>query len=144
MRTIIKSKSLGPFCITNEITIVCKSNFFSCGFYTLASTREPHMCICSKLGFQPSHNSKGVLGTALVGNLFKIYTTIFKSSLHRDVGRDELLIILLTMFMSIRFLLSATPFCCGEPGIIYLTIMPCSLRKFTNGPGFCHSPVYLP
>ena len=115
--------------------VVLGSNFFSCGWYTLTSTWQPHMCIWFKLGFHPFHNSKGVLGTALDGTLFKIYTAIYKASLHMLEGRLDKLIMLLTMSINVRFLLSATPFCCGEPGIVYWAIILFSSRNLANGSG---------
>ena len=74
---------------------------------------------CFKLGFQPFHNSNGVLGTALVGTLFKIYVAVFKASGHKEIGKLELLNILLTISNNVLFLLSATPFCDGVPGKVY-------------------------
>ena len=91
-----------------------------CGLYTLISAGQPHTCKCFKLGFQPFHSSNGVLGTALDGTLFKTYTAVFKPSLYKDKDKFVLLIMLRTMSISVRFLLSATPFCCGVPGIVYL------------------------
>ena len=93
----------------NSLTVL-GSNFFSYGLYTLTSAGQPYSRTCLKLGFQPFHNSKRVLGTTLVGTLFNTYTTVFKASLHKDNGRLELLIILRTMSINVQFRLSATPF----------------------------------
>jgi len=84
------------------------------------------MCMCFKLGFHPVHNSKGVLGTALDGTRFNTYTAVFKASLHKNKGNSELLSMLLTMSIRVRFLFSATPFCCGVPGIVYWATIPSS------------------
>ena len=50
-----------------------------------------------RLGFQYFHNSKGILGTTLVGTWFSTYVVIFMASLHKDSERLELLTILLSM-----------------------------------------------
>ena len=77
------------------------------------------MRTCRKLDFQPLNNSKGVIGTALVGTRFNMYTDILRASVHKDLERLELLSILHTMSNNVRFLLSVIPFLSGEPGEVY-------------------------
>src|ERR1044072_8474055 len=92
---------------------VRESNFFSCGLYTLASAGQPQTCRCLKLGFLLVHNSKGVLGTALLGTWFNKYIAVFNAYIHKNLGNEQLLIILLTISINVLLRLSATPFCCG-------------------------------
>ena len=77
------------------------------------------MSIYRKLGFQPLNNSNGVFGITLVETQFNIYTVVLRASVHKDLGSLELLSILCTMSIKVQFLLSATPFWSGEPGIVY-------------------------
>ena len=91
------------------------------------------MHICRKLGFQPFHNSNGVLGTTFVGTRFNIYTVVLRASVHKDSGSLELLRILLTMSINVRFLLSATPFWSGEPRHCVLSNYPMLLKKLRKG-----------
>lgn len=102
------------------------------------------MCTRLKLGFHPFQISKGVLGIAFDGTLFKLYIAVFKASLQKFKGRLKLLIILLTMSTSVLFLFFATPFYCGVPDIVYYAIKPSSFRNFANGLGICPFSVYLP
>ena len=108
---LIESISLRPFRIDNEKTINCpRANVFSCGLYTLTSAGQHHSCTCLKLGFQPFHNSKGVLGTTFGGTLFNTYKIVFRASLHKNNGRLKLHIILKTMSINVWFYFSATTF----------------------------------
>ena len=66
---------------------ILDSNFFSCELLTLISAGQPYICTCLILGFQPFHNSKGVLKIALVGTLFSAYVAVFRASLPKDNGR---------------------------------------------------------
>lgn len=88
------------------------------------------MCTRLKLGFHPFQISKGVLGIAFDGTLFKLYIAVFKASLQKFKGRLKLLIILLTMSTSVLFLFFATPFYCGVPDIVYCAIKPSSFINF--------------
>lgn len=65
------------------------------------------------------HNSKGVLVTTLIGTRFRIYAVIFNISLHKDLGKLVLLIMLLTISTSVLFWRSTTSFYCGILGIVY-------------------------
>lgn len=60
---------------------VLSSSFSSCELYTLTSVRQPHSCICLKLGFQPFYNSKEVLGTVSVRILFNMLECLLSASL---------------------------------------------------------------
>jgi hypothetical protein len=80
----------------------------------------------------------------LNGTLFKIYIVVFNVSLHKDNGISKLLIMLLIMFISVRFLLLATTFCYSVPGIIDCAITPSSSRNFTNRLDIYNVSVYLP
>lgn len=88
------------------------------------------MCTRLKLGFHPFQISKGVLGIAFDGTLFKLYIAVFKALLQKFKGRLKLLIILLTMSTSVLFLFFATPFYCGVPDIVYCAIKPSSFINF--------------
>ena len=135
---IIKPVPFGFLWVTNKVTTdSLRIQFFSCGLYIRASAGQPQTCRCLKLGFLPVYNSKGVLGTALLGILFSKYTAVLSAYVHKDLGNEELLIILLTISINVLFRLSITLFYWGVPGIVYCAHMPCLSRNFANGPGFC-------
>lgn len=57
--------------------------------------------------------------------------------------RVEWLIMLCTISISVRFLLSATPFCGGSPGVEYCAAIPFSCRNLAKGPCTCPHGVCL-
>src|ERR1044072_6821638 len=96
-----------------------EANFLSCRLYTFSSARQPQTCRCLKLGFLLVHNSKGVLGTTLLGTRFNKYIAVFNAYIHKNLDKELLLIILLTISISVLLHLSATPFCSGVYDIVY-------------------------
>jgi hypothetical protein len=127
MRWTIKSVTFRPFNISNEIpTNGPYVQLLLLWIIYYHFRWHPQTRICRKLGFKPFHNSNGILGTTLVGTRFNIYTLILSASIHKDLGRLELLSILYTIFNNVRFLLSATPFWSSEPDMVYWETIPCS------------------
>ena len=85
-----------------------------------------------KPGSRPIHISIGVKCTDLDGTRLRRYLVVSNAYPYKDVGSVEKLIIDLTIFNRVRFLLSTTPFCCRVPGVVNWDIIPCSLRKESN------------
>ena len=100
---------------------------------------------CPKLRFHPYQISKGVFGMALDGTIFNMYTVVFKSSLHKDIGNTFVLQIML-LTISIMCVISSFDntilLWCTYHSI--LGKIPSSRRNFANGSGCCPFFVYLP
>ena len=88
--------------------------------------------MCCKLGLRHFHICLGVKGIDLVGIRLRMYVIVSKAYPQEDTRSDEKLIIDLTMFINVQFLLSATLFCCEVLGTLNWDIIPCSLRKESN------------
>ena len=71
------------------------------------------------LGVLLNHSSKGVFGIAFLGTLFNKYMVVFSAYIHKDIGKLELLNMLLTISINVLLRLFDTPFCCCVPGIVY-------------------------
>jgi hypothetical protein len=69
----VETLSFRFFRVANEMTTYCfGSNFPIFRLKTLASAGHPHTCIYLKEGSLPVHNSYGVVGTDLLGTLFRM------------------------------------------------------------------------
>ena len=78
-----------------------------------------------------------VLGTALLGTLFNMYAVVLNTYIQNETGTELSFTILLTISINVRLRISAMPFWCGDPGIVYYAQMPLDSRSFLNGPGIC-------
>jgi hypothetical protein len=66
--------------------------------------------------------------TTLVGDLFNKYTATTIASPQKYLGRFLAFIMLHAMATTIWFLLSTTPFCCGEYGAVSCRYTPVSAQ----------------
>ena len=81
---------------------------------------------------RPIHISIGVKGTNLDATRLRRYPIVSKAYPQKDMGSVEKLIMDLTMSNRVRFLLFATPFCCGVLRVVNWDIISCFLMKESN------------
>ena len=124
------------------LLIILASSFFSCKLYILfLPSNSKNVGVSNWFPTCPQFK-RCFFWTALLGALFNKYMTMFKAYTHNDSYKDELLYMLLTIFIKVQLHLSNTP-------VVYLTL--CIKHKYhvfsrnlANGPGCCPLSSYFP
>lgn len=89
-------------------------------------TSEPNILILDKSGTLPDHNSYGVLlFIDVVGERLIIYAAVAVASAQNGLGNLASESIHFALSTKVRFMRSATPFCCGEYGVLVWCLIPC-------------------
>jgi hypothetical protein len=85
-----------------------------------------------KLGTLSVHTSYGVLSTYLVGTLFRVKIVVSRAYPQKNKSSYARLIIDLTIYNSVRFIRSYTPFHCGVLGGVSYGMIPHCFRWSLN------------
>ena len=100
---------------------------------------HPNVRRCETSGFLPCHLSNGVTSDFVVEERFRTYVAEATDSPQSSIGTFIACIWLLAASISVRIVLSDTPFCWGECGALLSCRIPCSASQVTSSP-----PKYSP
>ena len=109
------------------------SSFLRCGVVTFACAMQPNTRRCARCGFLPFQTSNGVRSpSAFVGKRFSKYTACRTASPQNLPDTFMLLRRDLAIAITVLFLRSTTPFCCGVYGTVRCRFIPACSHTLMN------------
>src|SRR6185503_1908889 len=106
--------------------VLLSSSLARLGIVFLTCPTQPNVLRKDTSGFLPCQASNGVVPfRLLVGVRFRMNTAVLTASPQNAVGIFLAFSMLLAMPTTVWFLLSTTPFCCGEYGAVRWRSTPC-------------------